>query len=721
MNYLNKIYVFVIMVSAILSQVSCKSKQNKNLTGKVYFSDSIALKNERIEVRFNKNMYCQFFYNNMSLNDVDPSTEKSYPTHFIEINDSVIKDFKLVPGASEHQDIKTEFGSGKQLVLEGNAIISGDIKIRKKLFIELYDKYPSTVIIYAEYKNLSDKKVGLAESFSNYLRLDASMVNETNFHAFKGTGGRPAKQLYTPIPDNLNEENYIGRSEKFEKIKQGYGGLPITDIWCAKMGIGIGHIEQVWQNLFMPVKVDEDKKTVISILEKPGLNLLKPFILDPNQEFKTVKAFINLHELDFYNTARVYSELMNDQNISFKTTYTPTDYAVSWCSWNDFATTGMASKYDIMIKKAVLNRVKELNPALIQQIIFDAGWFNNQGDWGPNTDSLSFPGGEEDLISTIKSIHESGFKVMLWLSFLTADPWSEVAKKHPGWMITKPDGGFYYDRWSGYTMCPGLPEVQKYHQQLAGRLVKKYKADAFKIDGMYTCPPCYNPKHNHKDPNESSADFYKVFKSFYDEAKRLNPESTVMVCPCGSINSFAILPYLSQTIGADPELPVTVRQMSKLYKALKGSNSPYSSDDTNYNKDEAIRIPNAVGVGAVPQFLYGPPVTEEQKIFHENWLKIYHQEKLYNSEYLNLYDMYYDKPETYVFKKTLGDKEIIYYSFFAENSHFEGKIQLRGLKTNQVYNIIDYPNEKNLGKIRGRKPSLKANFDNYLFIKCIPE
>jgi alpha-galactosidase len=334
---------------------------------------------------------------------------------------------------------------------------------------------------------------------------------------------------------------------------------------------------------------------------------------------------------------------------------------------------------------------------------------------------LSFPGGEEDIIATIKSIHDSGFRVMLWLSFLTADPWSEVAKKHPDWMITKPDGGFFYDRWSGFTMCPSLPEVQEYHKQLAERLVQKYKADAFKIDGMYTCPPCYNPKHKHKDPNESSADFYKVFKSFYDEAKKLNSESTVMVCPCGTITSYAILPYMSQTIGADPDKPVTVRQMSKLYKALKGSHSPYSSDDTNYDMDEIIRLPTAVGVGAVPQFLYGPPPTEEKKAFYEHWLRIYHQEKLYDSEFVNLYDMFYDKPETYVFRKTSGDKEILYYSFFADNSHFEGEIQLRGLKTDQSYTVIDYPDNKNIGNINGSDPFLKASFENYLLIKCVPE
>ena len=698
---------------------SCMLKCGCN--GDAKLKSGVSVKNDQIELRFDKNMYCKVFFKGQSLNISGTGSANSFPTHFIKVNDVVLKDFILSKDSVKQQNINTEFGSGKRLVLIGIAKSSSGITVRKKLVAELYDKYPTAAIMYAEYQNLSGEKIELQESVSDYFKLDASLVNEKDFHLFLGVAGRPSAQLYTPISDEFEAENYIGRSEKFEKIKKGYGGIPVTDIWCSKMGIGIGHIEPVWQNLSLPVKVDKDKKVIISIRENPGMNLPEPFMLEPNQKFKTVRSFINMHKLDFYKTAEIYGQLMHDQNISFMTDYVKSDYAVSWCSWNDFATGGMASKHDYLIKDAVLGRVKELNPEFFQQIIFDAGWYNNQGDWLPNPDKLSFPGGEKELISTIKTIHDNGFKVMLWISFLTADPWSEVAKQHPEWMIKKPNGDFHYDRWSGYTMCPGLPEVQEFYKIMAGRLIEKYKADGFKVDGMYTCPPCYNPEHHHKNPNESSADFYKVFEAFYNEAKKINPESTIMVCPCGATDSYAILPYVSQTIGADPEKSITVRQMSKLYKALKGSSSPFISDDINYAGEENLRLPTAVGVGAVPQFLYGKLPDAEKMRFYNHWLKICHQEQLFKSDYINLYDMYYDKPETYVFKKLIGNKEIQYYSFFADTANFAGEIELRGLKPDLNYKVIDYNNDKILENISGNKPVLKTSFRDYLFIKCIPE
>jgi alpha-galactosidase len=713
------IIINVIFLSMTVSMNSCLIKSGGKVDAK--FKSRVSIKNDQIELRFDKNMYCKVFFKNLSLNIVGSVSGNTFPTHFIKINDSVLKDFTLINDSVKQQNINTEFGSGKRLILNGNAETLSGITVRKKLMVELYDKYPTTAIMYAEYQNLSDIKIELQELVSDYFKLNASLVNERDFHMFLGVAGRPSMQLYTPIPDEFERDNYIGRSEKFEKVKAGFGGIPVTDIWCAKMGIGIGHIEPVWQNLSMPVKVDEDKNTIISIRENPGMNLPEPFMLEPHQKCKTVKTFINLHTLDFYNTAEIYGQLMHDQNISFKTDYVKSDYAVSWCSWNDFSSGGMASKHDYMIKNAVLGRVKELNPNFFQQIIFDAGWFNNQGDWLPNTDKPAFPGGVNELISTIKTIHDDGFKVMLWISFLTADPWSEVAKQHPDWMITKPNGDFHYDRWSGYTMCPSLPEVQEFHMLMARRLIKMYGADGFKVDGMYTCPPCYNPKHHHKNPNESSADFYKVFEAFYNEAKKVNSEATVMVCPCGTIDSYAILPYVSQTIGADPERMITVRQMSKLYKALKGNSSPYISDDINYAGDENLRLPTAIGVGAVPQFLYGNPPDTTKKKFYDHWLKICHQEQIFNSEYVNLYDMYYDKPETYVFKKLSGNKEIQYYSFFADTATFKGEIELRGLKQDLNYKVVDYDNDKILENVSGKKPVLMTSFRDYLFIKCIPE
>ncbi|MFQ5771280.1 MAG: alpha-galactosidase, partial [bacterium] len=476
-----------------------------------------------------------------------------------------------------------------------------------------------------------------------------------------------------------------------------------------------------WKNLYLPIKVQKDGKVFLAIKEVPNINVAAPYILRPGQTYKTVKSFVNVHALDFYDTVATYSELLRRQGVVLRTEATQNNYLPAWCSWNDYSTRAMASKKDVMLIDPILNRLPELQALHVKEIIFDAGWFNNQGDWLPNPDSLSFPGGEADLIAAIEQIHQAGFKVKLWISFLTADPWSEVAKSHPDWMIQKPDGTFHLDRWSGYTMCPSLPEVQAYHEEMARRFVSKYGADGFKVDGMYVCPPCYNPQHKHQNPNESSEDYHKVFKAFYEEAKSINRETTIMVCPCGTIGDYMSLPYISETIAADPKSYEAVRRKAKLYRALKGVDTPFSSDYVDIEKGN-LHFPttfaNAVGVGAVPQTFFGKHPSDETMEIYKKWFTVYSREKISQATYLNLYDMHFDRPETHVFKKTVNNKDVFYFSFFADESEWHGRVVFRGLDRNKKYRVYDYVNEKELGVIHGSAPEMELSFREYLLVKC---
>ena len=332
------------------------------------------------------------------------------------------------------------------------------------------------------------------------------------------------------------------------------------------------------------------------------------------------------------------------------------------------------------------------------------------------------PGGETDLISTIERIHEAGFKVKLWISYLTADPWSELAKAHPNWMIKKTDGTFHLDRWSGYTMCPSLQEVQNYHREMAERFVGIYGVDGFKVDGMYVCPPCYNYEHNHQNPNESTEDYHKVFKAFFEHAKSINNTITIMACPCGSVCDFSTLPFITETIAADPKSYKTVRRKAKLYRALKGADTPFSSDYIDVLKGKMefpIIFANAIGVGAIPQAFYGKQPSVEYMEHYKKWFSIYSNEMISQAEYRNLYDMDFDEPETHVFRNVQDGKNIFYYSFFADNKQWEGVVEFRGLDKTKEYSVYDYVNNKEIGFIRKDSLKLNLNFKDFLFVKCL--
>jgi alpha-galactosidase len=132
-------------------------------------------------------------------------------------------------------------------------------------------------------------------------------------------------------------------------------------------------------------------------------------------------------------------------------------------------------------------------------------------------------------------------------------------------------------------------------------------------------------------------------------------------------------------------------------------------------------LPTAVGCGSVPQTFYGATPDSFTFDFYKKWFKIYNDEMISRCDYLNLYDIYYDQPETYVFRKNTEQGETFYYSFFADDTSWEGKVQLRGMPEAVNFRLIDFVNDRELATISGSKPEIQISFENYLLVKCIPQ
>ncbi len=79
----------------------------------------------------------------------------------------------------------------------------------------------------------------------------------------------------------------------------------------------------------------------------------------------------------------------------------------------------------------------------------------------------------------------------------------------------------------------------------------------------------------------------------------------------------------------------------------------------------------------------------------------------------NLYDIGYDKPEAHAIQKN----DTLYYAFYGDN--YTGSIELRGLK-NTSYNVTDYVNNKELGKVTGPTGHLNVIFKKYMLLKAVP-
>jgi alpha-galactosidase len=101
--------------------------------------------------------------------------------------------------------------------------------------------------------------------------------------------------------------------------------------------------------------------------------------------------------------------------------------------------------------------------------------------------------------------------------------------------------------------------------------------------------------------------------------------------------------------------------------------------------------------------------------YYQKWLRISESEKLSEGEYLNLYDVGYDRPETHVIRKG----HTYYYSFFS-GGRFHGIVGLRGLPKGR-YRATDLVTGNDVPFVHPDSPFLSLNFDRSAIIKIVKD
>ena len=109
------------------------------------------------------------------------------------------------------------------------------------------------------------------------------------------------------------------------------------------------------------------------------------------------------------------------------------------------------------------------------------------------------------------------------------------------------------------------------------------------------------------------------------------------------------------------------------------------------------------------------PLTEDKESLWKKWFELSAQYSLADGEYLNLYDLAFDFPETHAIRK---DGEI-YYGFFCHTleEQYASEIELRGLDKTKTYQVLDYVNGHMLGKVTGINPRMQINMRGALLLK----
>ena len=517
------------------------------------------------------------------------------------------------------------------------------------------------------------------------------------------------------LPHDFARENFLGHLQDGEG-----GGIPLVYFWSKTQGIALMHIEPTPKDWHMPVA--SGKEGVMAALQ-----LRKPVTLQPGESFSGLKTVISLHTGDFFAPLALYRDLLAAQGVKAPEPL-PANYEPAWCSWG----------YEFDVKPAemtgVLPVLKELG---IQWLTLDDRWFDAYADWNPRAET--FPNGADDMRWMNAEIHAVGAFSQIWWYPLCAEDghgkWeshkygiSQVLRQHPEWVILNADGSVARNNRHLAMLCPALPEVQEHTADMTRRFIAEWGFDGHKLDNIYTIPACHNPAHHHDYPEQSTEAMGAAYKLIFDITRQFRPDSVTQICPCGTLLSLQLIPFTDQTVTADPTSSEQIRQRIKFYKALMGPTAAVFADHVELS-DGGVDFASEIGTGGVPSTKFIWPDDEsvktrlnevwnlpgEKKAEWRKWFGLYNAHRLAEGEYLNLYDMAFDLPETHVIRKD----GTLYYAFYSQglDQSFSGRVQLRGLDRAKMYRAWDYVTGQEVARFNGSNPGFSASFKGSLLVK----
>jgi alpha-galactosidase len=660
----------------------------------------------------------------------EPETSASSAGDIIVSAGGEIRDFTLDFGHVNVTDAKGRLGAtGKRVEIPGSSPSAAGIE---KLFtLEVYDDFPAIALSTVAYKNAGAGELKIDRLTIQRHRLDAALADPKapphDLWSFQGSAFDWGKPDVLRLAPNFSQPNLMGGPGP-----EGLGGgIPVIDFWSATVGEAIGHLETLPIVLSLPVKVESDGRVGISIVLDPQV------ALRPGEVYSTPWNFVMVHSGDYYESLSLWSRAQQRQGWTLPKP-AAADYGVNWCGW------GYETDFTPAQMLGTIPKLKDLG---IQWATLDFCWFDSFGDWNPRRDN--FPG--DAIKKLVDEFHRQGIKITLWWQPLTVEglkgkdslgkptTMSNVMKQHPDWLILDKEGkpARYVSPVSGLAvMCPALPQVIAYHRELTERFMRDWGFDGNKMDSIFTVPPCYNPRHQHKSPEDSIYAMQEVYRVIFGTTRALKPDSVTQICPCGTVPNMAYLPYIDQAVTADPVGSVQVRRRIKMYKALLGPTSAVYGDHVELSDMKKVGedyiesgrdFASTIGTGGVIGTKFTWPgnapnpktrrvlLTPEKESYWRKWIDIYNARMLSRGVFRNLYVCGYDAPEGYAIEKDGR----MYYAFFSPDPEkpWRGEVELRGLKAGR-YRLLDYENGKDLGTLDSQQPVLKTEFTGHLLLEA---
>ena len=629
--------------------------------------------------------------------------------------------FILDPSSVKQEQLRlAEWGMSKVTSLVSH-FQNKELSILLSTRLILPEKFPDVLLIEQSYTNEGKKSIRIDSVSSLQLRVSPKQLSSgqqdhllASFQGGINEWGRDYALIW--LKPGFKQDNFQGMHQTVspERIEMIGGGMPFIDIWGKDMGVAIAHIEKKPQWVSLPVNVDADSTARISIVEVPDESIGMDGWIAPGESFETVLSALIFHKLDFHDGLRQYGELLRTRGVAIPTSSPQAAYEPYWKSW------GFELDFTLEEIYGILPELKDLG---IYVANLDDGWFDYYGDWKVNQSSGKFPGGEDDMIDFVDSVHQSGFRTNLWWYPLGVSPESDLAKNHGDLLVMDKDGNYPKESRKLYQLCPAYGPAMDHVEGLVKRFIKTWGYDGLYTDtrGLSAVPPCYNKKHKHKSPVESFQQTTRVFEVIDETLKKYNKEGLHEVCICAVPHSPYHMPYYQISSASDPVDLLQTRRRIKVEKAIHGP-SYAAGDCYQVPEDEwsGFSVPqsfqSAVGTGGQVTTFY-TDLDSVQYAIWKRWIQEYRSLELSSADYTNLYDIAFDKPEVHVVKK---GREM-YFGFYADLWSKTDPIELRGLEQGVSYKVLDYANGRDLGTVTADEPYIFSGFKEFLLLRVVPE
>ncbi|MFB3903524.1 MAG: alpha-galactosidase [Acidobacteriota bacterium] len=618
---------------------------------------------------------------------------------------------------SQKRVVDPEFGPALELIVIGICKDRPDLALERSTCVLLPDKFPDVALFQTAYRNLGKNRVRLDQVYSQRILLDRRLAEPRrpsyDLASFQGGAYRwGAEYAVIRLDPGFKQSNFQGVDD-IRGVEGVGGGMPFVDVWGPTMGVAVCHLEKVPQWLSLPVEVRPKGRVEVAVVERPESKFGQREWLTPGETFQTVLTALIFHRLDFFDPLRVYGRLLRCRGVAIPEKSPDCAYEPYFKTWG--------WRRDFTIQK-IRDVLPELRSFGIRVANLDDGWFDFMGDWNVNRSPGKFADGESDMIALVQYLHDQGFRSSLWWYPLGVDPKSRLAADHKDLLVQDEDGEYPLDVNRLYQLCPAHAPALAQIRAILTRAVAKWGFDGMYTDfqGLSAVPPCYNKAHGHGSPLDSFQSVPKLFETIQTTLRSLKKEGLHEVCICALPHSPYNMPYYDVASASDPVNAWQLRSRVKVEKAIRGGSFAVGDCyQVPIREWEGFSVPesfeSAMGTGAQLTTFYSR-LEERERDWWARWFLEYRELQLYRGDYLNLYDLAFDKPEVHVVRKGTD----MYYGIFSDVWPRSKRLELRGLDKETSYQVYDYANGRDLGTISGSQPVLNVGFKDSLLLRVRP-